>query len=75
MNQRRDRVPDILVERLALGELPADQAESVRAALEAEPGGAERLAALALSNEAIHAQHPPRVVAAEVDRRNSARSS
>lgn len=69
MSQRRDRVPDILLERLALGELPPDQAASVAAALEAEPGGADRLAALRASNEDILRTFPPRVVAAEVDRR------
>ena len=69
MSQRRDRVPDILVERLALGELPPGRAEAVRAELLAEPDGAARLAALAADDDASRAQYPPRVVAAEVDRR------
>jgi hypothetical protein len=63
------RVPDLLVERLALGELEADQAREVRRRLEAEAGGLERLAAIDGSNLEILASLPPRRVAAEVERR------
>ncbi len=61
-------VPDWLLERLAAGELPAKQAEQVRARL-AEIGQLERLTALAASNEEILRTYPAERVAAEVQRR------
>lgn len=66
------RVPDWLLERLALGELPAPQADEIRRRLEAEPGGAERLAALRTSDREILAAHPPRVMAASIRERAQA---
>jgi hypothetical protein len=62
-------VPDWLLERYALGELPPEKMEAVRAALEADPEGARRLAAVTHSNNAILAAYPPRVVAAAVQQR------
>lgn len=64
-----DRVPDILVEQLALGELPPDRAADVRRRLEAEPGGLMRLEALRESDAAVLIGHPPRAVAAMIERR------
>lgn len=64
-----NRVPDLLVEQLALGELDTDRAAQVRAALEAEPGGLERLEVLRASSARILAQHPPALVRREVERR------
>lgn len=63
------RTPDWLVERIALGELPAEKLASARAALLAEPDGAARLAALERSTHETMAVHPPEQVTAEVRRR------
>ena len=63
------RVPDLLVEQLVLGELDEKRAAEIRAALEAEPGGAERIEALRTSSARILAQHPPALVRREVERR------
>ncbi|MEM7153130.1 MAG: hypothetical protein AAF799_09815 [Myxococcota bacterium] len=60
-------VPDLWVEKLALGELPEAEAEALRARLEAD--GDERLVAIEHSNEAILREHPPAEVAAEIERR------
>lgn len=60
------RVPDLLVERLARGELPPERAADVRARLASEPGGLARLDALAASDAAIKAALPPDRVAREV---------
>ena len=63
------RVPELMVERLALGELPPDQAQQIRRALEAEVGGLERLANIEHSNREILQQLPAAAVALEVRRR------
>jgi hypothetical protein len=63
------KVPDLKVEQLALGELSAQEAATVRARLEAEPGGLQRLSALVADNAATLARHPAPAVAAEVRRR------
>lgn len=47
------RVPDLLVEKLHLGELSPKAEKDVRARLAAEPGGLERLAALADSDHEL----------------------
>lgn len=62
-----ERVPDLWVEKLALGELPEAEATALRARLEAD--GDERLAAIETSNAAILREHPPAEVAAEIERR------
>ena len=67
--QATTTVPDWLLERYALGELPADRAADVKRRLETEPGGAERLAALQRSNEEILLQHPPRAVVPAIERK------
>lgn len=63
------KVPDLLVERLAAGDLPPQQAAQVRAQLEQEAGGLQRLGAIRLSDARTLAEHPPERVAAEVARR------
>ncbi|MGH1342110.1 MAG: hypothetical protein ACRBN8_11190 [Nannocystales bacterium] len=61
------RVPDLLVEQLALGELSEDQASSVRARLEA--AGDPRLERLKASNEELLTAHPPEVIARRIQAR------
>ncbi|TNF31117.1 MAG: ActD-like protein, partial [Deltaproteobacteria bacterium] len=48
-----ERVPQLLVEQLALGELDPERARDVTARLAAEPGGEARLAALRADDDAI----------------------
>ena len=62
-----ERVPDLLVEKLVLGELSAAEAASVRERLgdEAE----ERITTIERSNEEILAQHSPGQMAAMVQKR------
>jgi len=62
----RNPLSDWQLERLAAGDLPADEAAALRRRLEEEPGGSERLAAIEASNRAILAKHPPARVAAAV---------
>lgn len=62
------RVPDVLVERLALGELDDAEAKRVRARLEAA-GELDRLEAIDRSNAEILSAHPPAAIRAEVERR------
>lgn len=61
------RVPDLLVEQLALGELPEAQAQTVRARLEADAD--PRLKQLEASNTEILDAHPPEVVARRIQAR------
>jgi len=63
------RVPDLLLEKLALGELDPAQADQVRRRLAAEPDGEQRLAALTESNREILAAYPARKTAASIDAR------
>ncbi|HEY4187094.1 MAG TPA: hypothetical protein VGP07_18605 [Polyangia bacterium] len=62
-------VSDYLVERLAVGDLPAARAAAVRDRLAGEAQGASRLAQVAASNHEILAAHPPAVAAEEIRRR------
>jgi hypothetical protein len=62
------RTPDWLVERLHAGDLPAAEAEAVRARLTAE-GGLGRLEALRRDDEAFAAAHPPGPALGEIRRR------
>jgi hypothetical protein len=75
MTSSKDRTPDWLLERLALGELDAAAAADVRGRLAAEGRDADaELAALAASNREILEAHPPaRVAAAVRARANAAR--
>ena len=63
------RVPDPLLERYLLGELPPDQHEDVRRRLDADPESARRIEAIRSSNHEILLLHPPRQVVAEIERR------
>jgi hypothetical protein len=64
-----DRVPEILVEQLALGELDPTRARAVEARLAAEPGGAERLAALRADDARTLAAHPPERISVAIEAR------
>lgn len=64
------RVPDPLLEKLHLGELPAAEAERLRTSL--TDADRERLEALAADDASILAQHPPAVMAGAVRRRAAA---
>lgn len=63
----KQRVSDLAIERLALGELAPDEAARVRAALGDDADA--KLAALAKEDAEILAAAPPAMVAAEVKRR------
>ncbi|NMO17758.1 ActD protein [Pyxidicoccus fallax] len=64
-------IPDWLLERVALGELPPDALADARARLEREPDGAARLARLEEDSRRTLERHPPATVAAEVERRRA----
>lgn len=66
------RLPDYLLERLALGELSEKAAREAHEQLAREPEGAKRLEALRASNQALLARHRPEVVAKEIARRERA---
>ena len=74
MASRADKVPDWLLERLAAGELPEEQALGLRARLDAQ-GEDERLAALVTSNAEILAALPVARVVPEIERRAAAASA
>lgn len=63
--------PDWLLERVALGELPADALADARERLEREPEGAARLGRLEEDSRRTLERHPPAAVAAEVERRRA----
>lgn len=69
ISMRRARVPDLLVEQLALGELAPDKAAKVRAQLESESDGFERLSRIRRSNDEILIQYPPRQLVPAIERR------
>jgi hypothetical protein len=75
MTTSKDRTPDWLLERLALGELDAAAAADVRGRLAAEGRDADaEIAALAASSREILEAHPPaRIAAAVRARANAAR--
>lgn len=62
-----ERIPDLLLERLRHGELDRVDAERLRARL--TDADRARLDALARDDARVVAEHPPRVVAVEVERR------
>jgi hypothetical protein len=66
---RPDRVPDLLLERLVLGELSPEQEAEVRARLVEEEGGLARMEAIEASNAAFLEEHPPRLMKAAVEAR------
>lgn len=63
------RTPDWLLERIAVGELTADELATARARLAQEPEGASRLAALEADNRTTLDTLPPADVAREVSSR------
>lgn len=67
------RTPDWLVERLAAGDLPAGEAEAVRARLEAE-GGLDRIDALRRDDAAFPIAHPAAPAVEEIRRRAGVRA-
>jgi hypothetical protein len=74
-------LPDLILERLALGELSPQQAEAATQRLMEEEGGEARLARLHAEDDALLARLPPRVVAEQIrarlhpPRRSLARAS
>src|SRR5262249_61814224 len=66
------RLPDYLLERLALGELPEEAARAAQEQLAREPGGAQRLDDLRDLDAELLARHPPQAAAAEIARRQRA---
>jgi hypothetical protein len=70
MNEK-PKVPDLLLEKLVMGELLPDQEADVLRRLEGEPGGMERLDRIKVSNEEILADYPPGQTAVEIERRYS----
>ncbi len=69
-----ERVPQLLLERLAKGELEGPKKEEVLARLAREPGGMDRLASLEASDRAILAEIPPSRFRADLDRAVGVRS-
>ncbi len=69
MTREQNKTPDWLLERIALGELPADELAAARAQLESEPDGMQRLQALEQSNQDLLRDYPPRVVSAGIRER------
>lgn len=67
--ETKTTVPQLLLEKLALGELAPEDAARVKRRLEFEDGGLARLDELRRSNEEILLTHPPRAIAPEIRRR------
>ena len=61
--------PDWLLERYALGELPAEQRDALRQRIDADPTLAARLRDLRNHSQAVLMQHPPGLVAAQIRQR------
>ncbi len=59
MKDVRGRVPDLILEQYALGELPPAEEKRFRAAMESDPEIARRLKAIEESNAAILERHSP----------------
>ncbi|MEM6273722.1 MAG: ActD-like protein [Myxococcota bacterium] len=68
-----NRVPQLLVERLAKGELPEPKKTEVERRLAREPGGAERLSDIERSDRAILTELPPARFRATLETRTGAR--
>jgi len=66
------RVPDLILEQYALGELPERERLGLEAALEADPSLGERLEELRRSDEELLRDYPPARAAAEIRRRSLA---
>lgn len=68
MNYGR-RIPELYVEKDALGELPLDLDPAIREHLQADPDRSARLAELRASDEEILAQYPPQETIARIQKR------
>jgi hypothetical protein len=66
MSREDTRVPDLVLERYRLGELPAAEAEWLEGRLREEPGLRQRLDALELSDAQIRRRQPPGWLAGQV---------
>jgi hypothetical protein len=66
MREKRDTVPDWLLERYLLGELDNEAYENIRNRMENDRELAERYRALLLSNEEILAAYPPEHMAMKI---------
>ncbi len=75
MIAERQQVPQWLVERLALAELPAQLRDAVQARLRAEADGDARLAAIEESNHQILSDLPADQVVREIERRHRSLSA
>jgi hypothetical protein len=59
-------IPDVVLERFRLGELPREAAQPLEARLRQDPALAQRLALLALDDEDVRREHPPDRLARDV---------
>jgi hypothetical protein len=75
MSGNTRKVPDWLLERVALGELPPGDLEAARRSLRAEPGGEARLEALGESNLEILRAYSPDAMVESIRRRAKAASA
>ena len=65
-------IPDVVLERYRLNELPERSARTVEEMMAADPGVRERLEALAASDAEIQRQYPSSTVRARRSRRRRA---
>jgi hypothetical protein len=70
---RERRVPDVMLERFRLRELPPEEIESIAQQLRTDPELRDRFDSLAASDQAIAADHFPARLAEQVLQRRSAR--
>lgn len=66
MTAERERVPDLVLEQYALGELPPLERAKLDEALEADPELRSRLEEIELSNREILEEYPPAQIAAAI---------
>jgi len=64
MKEERGRVPDLILEQFALGELPSAEEARLRSAMDSDPDIRRRLDEIERSNARILADHPPAQTAA-----------
>lgn len=69
----RERAPELILERLAAGELSRNQESALRMELEKEPGGMARLEKIQTSNEEILAKYAPADMAERIRVKAAAR--
>jgi hypothetical protein len=66
MKEERGRVPDLILEQFALGELPPEEEAGLRSAMASDPSVRARLDEIERSNAEILEEHPPADVAARI---------